>query len=179
MVNYSLLQPYPLSLVATSFAFATMASDTAIASAATTSSQSATITQSKANSIFKAKLPSNAVIKYMRLTRDDGRKVYKGKAVKGNYVYSIEINASTGKVRDYERDYEGSKYTASKVGSVSKNTIKSKVLKKVSGATIIYIKLTRDDGRYVYEGEAYKNGYEYEFEYTKRGVLIEWDKDRV
>ncbi|MGF6376112.1 putative membrane protein YkoI [Clostridiales Family XIII bacterium PM5-7] len=42
------------------------------------------------------------------------------------------------------------------------------------------MKLTKDDGRWIYEGEAYRNGYEYDFEvnaYT--GRFIEWEKDRV
>lgn len=50
-----------------------------------------------------------------------------------------------------------------------------------SGATVKYVHLTTDDGRYVYEAEAYKNGYEYEFKFTKGGTLIEseYEKDRV
>lgn len=134
---------------------------------------------SKAKSIFLDKYPALTSVKYIRLTTDDGIKVYKGKAAKGNYVYSIEINAKTGKILDADKDYEGSRYTASKVGAVSKTTIKSKIKDKVPGATIIYVKLTRDDGRYVYEAEAYKNGYEYDFEYTKGGKLIEYEKDKV
>ncbi len=137
------------------------------------------ISWSKAKSIFLDEFPELTSVKYLHLTTDDGQKVYEGKAVKGSYVYSIEINAKTGKVKDSDRDYEGSRYSASKVGAVSKDTIKEKILKKVPGATIIYVKLTRDDGRYVYEAEAYKNGYEYDFEFTKSGRLIEYEKDRI
>lgn len=137
------------------------------------------IGKTKAKSIFLDRYPSLTSVKYMCLTSDDGRKVYAGKAVKGSYVYSIEINAVTGKIIEAEKDYEGSKYTASKVGAVSKTTIQNKIKKKVPGATIIYIKLTRDDGRYVYEAEAYKNGYEYDFEYSKGGTLLEYEKDKV
>lgn len=161
-----------VALVASSFAMASAGPDGKAVAASN-------IKWSEAKSIFKEELPSKSVIKYLRLTKDDGVKVYKGKAVKGNYVYSIEINAKNGKIMDRDKDYEGSKYTASKVGAVSKATIKSKIKNKVSGAVIIYVKLTRDDGRYVYEAEAYKNGYEYDFEYTKGGRLIEYEKDRV
>ena len=94
-------------------------------------------------------------------------------------MYSIDINAYTGEVQESERDYEGSRYTASRVGAVSKSTIISKIKRKVPGATIIYVKLDRDDGRYVYEAEAYKGGYEYDFEYTKGGSLIEYERDKV
>lgn len=174
-----------LSMICTSFIFAS--ADTGAKTYAETTvkaaSQSSVISWSKGMSIFRNRLEdrgvSSAVIKYLHLTRDDGYRVYKGKAVKGNYVYSIEINAVTGKIRDYERDYEGSAYTASKVGAVSKTTITNKIKSKVPGCYVIYAKLTRDDGRYVWEAEAYKGGYEYDFEYTKGGTLIEWDKDKV
>ncbi|MGN0659753.1 MAG: PepSY domain-containing protein [Emergencia sp.] len=137
------------------------------------------ISWSKAKSVFLNEFPTLSGVKYLRLTTDDGRKIYAGKAVKGSYVYSIEIDATTGKVLDSDRDYEGSRYTASKVGAVSRTTIQNKIRKKVPGATIIYIRLTRDDGRYVYEAEAYKNGYEYDFEYSKGGTLLEYEKDKV
>lgn len=51
---------------------------------------------------------------------------------------------------------------------------------KADGAKIEYIKLERDDGRRVYEGEMRDNLYEYEFEidaYT--GTIIEWDVDEL
>lgn len=164
-----------IALVISSFAVVSAGPDAEAAAA------SKYISWSKAKSIFLKEYPELSGVKYLRLTTDDGRKVYKGKAVKGSYVYSIEINATTGKVVDQEMDYEGSRYTASKVGAVSKTTIKNKIKKRVPGATIIYVKLTRDDGRYVYEAEAYKNGYEYEFKFTKGGALIEgeFEKDRV
>ncbi len=162
-----------IALVVSSLAIASVGPDAEAAAA------SSYISWSKAKSIFLDRYPQLTGVKYLHLTTDDGIKVYKGKAAKGSYVYSIEINAKTGKVLEAERDYEGSKYTASKVGAVSKTSIKNKILKKVPGATIIYVKLTRDDGRYVYEAEAYKNGYEYDFEYTKKGTLIEYDKDKV
>lgn len=133
----------------------------------------------EAVSIFKAEVPGNGGIKYLHLTKDDGQKVYEGKAVYKNRLYSIEMNAYTGEIYDFDSDYIGSRYSASAVGAVSKATIKSKIKKKVPGATIIYVKLTRDDGRYVYEAEAYKKGYEYDFEYTKGGRLIEYERDRI
>lgn len=136
------------------------------------------ISWSKAKSIFKKRLPGG-ILKYMRLTYDDGRRIYKGKGVKGNYVYSFEISATTGRIVDWERDYEGSRYTASKIGSSFTLTeAKNKVKKRIPGAYIIYVKLTRDDGRYVYEGEAYRNGYEYSFEMNAySGRWIEWERD--
>ncbi len=137
------------------------------------------ISWSKARTIFVNKVPGNGGIKYLRLTTDDGTRVYVGKAVYNNRLYSIEMNAYTGKVREFESDYIGSRYTASSVGAVSKATITKKLKKEVPGGTILYVRLTRDDGRYIYEAEVYKKGYEYEFEYSKRGALIDYDMDRV
>lgn len=165
-----------VALVVSSFAIGSAGPN---GEAAAASKASKTISWSKAKSIFLDEFPELKSVKYLHLTTDDGQKVYEGKAVKGSYVYSIEINAKTGKVQDSDVDYEGSRYSASKVGAVSKSKIKSKILEKVPGATIIYIKLDKDDGRYVYEAEAYKKGYEYDFEFTKSGRLIEYEKDKV
>ena len=160
-----------LSLVVTAFAYAGAAGGADAAAASK-------ISWSKAKAIFKEELPKGATVKYVHLTRDDGRSVYKGKAVKSKYVYSIEIAASDGRILDKDKDNEGSRYTASKVGAVSKTTIRNKIKNKVPGA-IIYVKLTRDDGRYVYEAEAYKDGYEYDFEFSKRGAILEYERDKV
>ena len=51
---------------------------------------------------------------------------------------------------------------------------------KADGAVIEYIKLDKDDGRRVYEGEMRDNSYEYDFEidaYT--GTVIDWDVDNL
>lgn len=65
-------------------------------------------------------------------------------------------------------------------GQISLEKAKSIVLAKIPGATIIKIHLERDDGIYVYEGEARLGNYEYEFEINaSSGVIIGWDKDRI
>lgn len=170
-----------VSLLATSFAFAgtTTAAKQAEPKSVTMKASKSVISWSKGISIFRKEIPSSAAIKYLHLTRDDGVRMYKGKAVKGSYVYSIEIQAYTGEVLESDFDYEGSRYSASRVGAVSKSTIISKIKRKVPGAVVVYVKLDRDDGRYVYEAEAYKNGYEYEFEYSKRGTLLDYERDKV
>ena len=41
------------------------------------------------------------------------------------------------------------------------------------------LKLDRDDGRAVYEGEMYSNGTQYEFEIDAvTGAVLDWDVDR-
>lgn len=159
-----------LALVGTSFAFAGTEApqkDSAKAQKAVVTAQAEQkISRDEAKAIFKKRVP-NSLIKYLKKVNDDdfrGREVYKGKASKGSYVYDFEIDAATGRFVDFEKDYEGSRYSASKLGCLTKSQVMAKVKKRVPGAIIVYTKLTRDDGRYVYEGEAYRNGYTYEFE---------------
>ena len=54
-------------------------------------------------------------------------------------------------------------------------------LARVEGATAsnISIELDRDDGWYVYEGEIFYNGMEYEFEIdADSGNILKWEEDR-
>lgn len=160
-------------MVITSFAYG------AAGGANTADAASKVMSWEKAKDIFADEVPGNDGIKYLHLTRDDGRTVYKGKAVYDKRLYSIEMNAYSGRIYEFESDYIGSRYSSSKVGGVGAAKIKDKIRDRVPGATILYIRLTKDDGRYVYEAEAYKKGYEYEFEFSKSGRLIEYDRDRV
>jgi len=45
---------------------------------------------------------------------------------------------------------------------------------------VVSIKLERDDGRQVYEGEVHYGKYEYDFEIdAKTGKIREWEKERI
>ena len=56
--------------------------------------------------------------------------------------------------------------------------VRSIVLAKIPGATIKEIELDRENGIYVYEGEARKGNYEYDFEINaSSGVIIGWEQD--
>ena len=64
---------------------------------------------------------------------------------------------------------------------ISADKAKSIVLAKIgnNSAFIKELELDRDDGIYQYEGEAYYNGYEYDFEINaSSGVIIKWEADR-
>ncbi len=70
--------------------------------------------------------------------------------------------------------------TGGNSGQISLEKAKSIVLSKIPGATIYKIHLEKDDGIYIYEGEARLGNYEYEFEINaSSGVIIGWDKDRI
>ena len=63
---------------------------------------------------------------------------------------------------------------------ISSEKAKSIVLAKIPGAEIYKMNLERDDGIYVYEGEARLGEYEYDFEINaSSGVIISWEKDRI
>ena len=63
---------------------------------------------------------------------------------------------------------------------ISADKARSIVLAKIPGAEIYKLNLERDDGIYVYEGEARLGGYEYDFEINaSSGVIISWEKDRI
>ncbi len=65
-------------------------------------------------------------------------------------------------------------------GKISYEKAKSIVLAKIPGATITKLKLEKDDGIYIYEGEAILGEYEYEFEINaSSGVIIDWAKERI
>ena len=70
--------------------------------------------------------------------------------------------------------------TSGNSGLISVEKAKSIVLAKIPGATIVKIHLEKDDGIYIYEGEARLGNYEYDFEINaSSGVIIDWDKDRI
>lgn len=70
--------------------------------------------------------------------------------------------------------------TAAKDNLISESEAKNIVLAKVPGASFTEFSLDYDDGRYVYEGEAYKDGYEYSFEINaSSGVIIDWEKESM
>ena len=65
-----------------------------------------------------------------------------------------------------------------KVSFISVSQAKSAVTSRHPGAKITDIELDFEDGKYVYEGEAYLNGREYDFEVdATTGSLIRWKID--
>lgn len=67
------------------------------------------ITKDKAKSIAlnRAGVSASEIKGYeIEFDRDDGRATYEIEFRVGNYEYSVEINASTGAVIDYEKDYD-------------------------------------------------------------------------
>lgn len=137
------------------------------------------------------------------LRTDDGLKAYRAQFATALFTARVDFHPETGVVLESELDYTrpvtaaenaapaaqvrqeakpAAAQTASSAdnGLISRDKASSIALEKAGGGTVRYIKLERDDGRQVYEGEVVNGQYEYEFEIDARtGKVREWDKDRM
>jgi len=115
----------------------------------------------------------------------------------GTTEYDYEIAVDTGAIRSYDRDIEN--YSAPRPPAtqpapsqpsvpqqpapaqmISLDQAKAIALAKVPGATNIRIELDRDDRRQVYEGEVFKDGWEYDFEIdAQTGGILEWGSEPI
>ena len=141
-----------------------------------TTAPSTAISMDDARALVLEKVPGATITK-IELDYDDGRKIYEGEAYKDGYEYEFEINASTGKFIKWEQDWDDDHH-GSTSGLISAEKAEKAVLNKLPGATIRSMELDEDDGYYCYEGEAYKNGVEYEFVIDAySGKILEWDQE--
>ena len=118
---------------------------------------------------------------YAKKDWDDGRWVYDVEFWADGKEYDYEILASNGTILsyDYDAEYQWNGSTGTSGNTISTEKVKSIVTDRagVSG-TFRELKLERDDGRTVYEGEMRSGRTEYEFTidaYT--GAVLEWDTD--
>ena len=146
-----------------------------------TTAPSTAISMDDARALVLEKVPGATIVK-IEQDYDDGRKIYEGEAYKDGYEYEFEINASTGKFikweQDWDDDHHDDDHHGSTSGLISAEKAEQAVLNKLPGATIRSMELDEDDGYYCYEGEAYKNGVEYEFVIDAySGKILEWERD--
>lgn len=131
------------------------------------------ITYSEARNIVAKKLP-NGNIKTINFNFDDENSVYYGVVEKDSVNYTFSINAITGNIISWEKgavENSSTKY-------ITLEKAKSIALGKVPNANITKIKFEYDDGRAVYEGEMYKENFEYDFEIDAvTGNITDWDVD--
>ena len=118
---------------------------------------------------------------YAKKDWDDGRWVYDVEFWADGKEYDYEILASDGTILsyDYDAEYQWSGSFSTSGDTISTEKVKSIVTDRagVSG-TFRELKLERDDGRTVYEGEMRSGRTDYEFTidaYT--GAVLEWDTD--
>lgn len=146
-----------------------------------TTAPSTAISMDDARALVLEKVPGATIVK-IEQDYDDGRKIYEGEAYKGNTEYDFEIDAATGKFikweQDWDDDHHDDDHHNNTSGLISAEKAEQAVLNKLPGATIRSMELDEDDGYYCYEGEAYKNGVEYEFVIDAySGKILEWDQE--
>ena len=155
------------------------------------SSQSgAGITEDEARSIaleHAGVTAEEATVYRVKADYEDGRAVYDVEFAVGATEYDYEIAQEDGAVLSYDSDVEGwtpvsgeNQTSSQGAGPVSQEEATQLVLDRVPGAaeSDVRIRLDRDDGREVYEGELYYDRTEYEFEIdASTGSFLEWSAD--
>lgn len=137
------------------------------------------LSQEEAQSNILGKLPSGAVISSIKLDTDDGRAVYEADAYAGSTIYDIEIDAVTGETVKWETKTQSGGQTSGEI--MTEAQARELILSKLpSGAVINKIKLDYDDGRQVYEAEAYADSVEYDIEINAvSGETVKWETEKV
>lgn len=129
-------------------------------------------------------------LQYQFVQRDleDGRIVYDVEFMSGGVEYDYEILAADGTVLSFDQDAEYSAQWNTGTGqtagttTISAEDAKGIVAGKIPGIDTASIYLTQDydDGRWVYEGNAYYNQTEYEFEIdAATGQVISWEQESI
>lgn len=115
------------------------------------------------------------------LDRDDGRFVYEIEFGTQDREYEYKIDAASGRIR--ETDIERVKRTSVSDAKVSIEEAAAMVMERIGdgiGRDDIRIRQDRDDGRIVYEGDAWYGKYEYEFEIdAATGRFRDWERERI
>lgn len=156
-----------------------------------------TAEQAKAAALAHAKLSeSDVTFVKVKLDNDDGRAVYDVEFYVGNKEYDYEIDAVSGKVREYDYDYENDRVTQSTTGKTTEKTTAKDTASYISAAkakeialkhagvtagsaTFVKAERDRENGRAVYEVEFYDGVFEYDYEIDAvSGKVLEYDKER-
>lgn len=138
---------------------------------------------------------SDAVFVKAGLDWDDGRVCYEVEFYAGNTEYDYDIDASTGAVLAYDRDWDdfslsrpnGSTGNSGNTGNTGTADLITEARAKEialaqapSGATVVKCELDRDDGRYIYEIKMISGTTEYECDVNAvTGVITDWDMDSI
>ena len=117
----------------------------------------------------------------VNLERDDGFLTYSVEFYIGNEEYDYEIDAVTGKILDVDYEIEDDFLDSDTTDTgISEKEAEEIALEKVPGAASddLRMKLERDDGRLIYEGDIRYDGMEYEFEINaENGKIISWESE--
>ena len=131
---------------------------------------------------------SSATFVFAKMDWDDGRMQYDVEFYANNIEYDYEIDAVSGSILSYDRDWDNTSQTipggsGSTTGaSITEARAKEIALNhagvSVSSATFVYAKPDWDDGRYVYDVEFYAGSIEYDYEIdANTGAILSYDHD--
>lgn len=116
---------------------------------------------------------------------DDGRKEYDVEFYRNGMEYDYEIDAKTGRITDYDKDFEGKipvvkEETKATASEITADEAKKIALKHagLSSATWVKAEKDRDDGRVKFEIEFRDGRMEYEYEIdAETGKILKAEKD--
>lgn len=158
-------------------------------SSASTSTNYISVDKAKEAALNHAKVnASDAVFVKAGLDFDDGKVCYDVEFYAGTTEYDYEIDAVSGAVLSYDRDWDDfSLNVSSGSGTSSGDYISVDKAKEValkhagvsaSSATFAKAKLDWDDGRMKYEVEFYANNTEYDYEIDAvSGAVLSYDQE--
>ena len=114
-----------------------------------------------------------------RADYDDGRSVYEVKFYADGTEYDYEIAAADGAILSKDYDAEGLSYQSGSSAEAALTEAEARaIVAERAGVegTFRELKLDRDDGRLVYEGEMRSGRTEYEFEIDAvTGAVLSWE----
>lgn len=114
-----------------------------------------------------------------KLTREDGRQVYKVEFIYGSAEYEYEISALTGEILEFDYDSKGKTPLPTKIELIGEEKAREIAIARTpepDKATVARLVLDRDDDEVKYEGRIYCGEREYKFEIDAySGVLLEWE----
>lgn len=162
----------------------TSANSASSSSSASQASPSAGITEEQAKAIaleHAGVAEVDATFYRVHEDRDHGRNTYEVEFYACNTEYDYEIDKTSGEVLSYDSDIEGWAAVDQTGGSpVTLEQARDLVVARVPGlaAEDVRIHGERDDGRQVFEGEAWYDGTEYEFEIdASTGAFLNWSAE--
>ena len=131
-------------------------------------------------------------IRYLYIKRDwdDHRFVYDVEFMAAGIEYDFEILAADGQIlgMDYDADHAAEWNAAGGAGGkgtgplITQDEAKNTIAERIPGidTASIYLEPDYEDGRWIYEGEAYYKETEYEFEIDgTSGQVIKWEQESI
>lgn len=124
----------------------------------------------------------------VHLDRDDGVLSYEIEFFRGSYEYSCDVNAETGRIIEFDKEYDDdaeekqSKQSSGSSDVIGKDEAIKIALKKAgvseSEAGRVFADLEKDDGKLIYEIEFKVKAYEYSVEIdAATGSILDYEKE--